>query len=120
MRALSVLFLALVLTSSAQAAQDCEFLKAYDLSEEDVSIMLSVRPVRAATSENLLAQVTAPAESIYQGDPASSQPVGMVALPHPAAGSDSSMLAMLGLPMWVADLFGRQMLEFVQLGFVTR
>lgn len=55
MRALTVLSLAVFLTSSALASDDCEFLNAYDLSEEDVSIMLSVRPARAFVPETELA-----------------------------------------------------------------
>jgi hypothetical protein len=38
-----------VLASTVHAGQSCHYLNAYDLSEEDVSIMESIRPVRAET-----------------------------------------------------------------------
>lgn len=120
MRALTVLFLATVLTSSAQASEDCGFLNAYDLSEEDVSIMLSVRPAQPAKAETLLAQDTAPTESMIKGGPASLQSVGMITVSQPAVVSDSPIMALLSMPMLFADRFGRQVLEFMQVGFVTR
>lgn len=64
MRTLTALFLAAVLTSSAQAEQDCEFMNAYDLSEEDVSIMLSVRPAQAVMPETQLAMPQPASESV--------------------------------------------------------
>jgi hypothetical protein len=67
MRALTFLFLSTVLTSSAQAGQNCEFLNAYDLSEEDVSIMLSVRPARAVIPETQLAMPVPAFESGAKG-----------------------------------------------------
>jgi len=121
MRALTVLFLATVLTSSAQASQDCEFLNAYDLSEEDVSIMLSVRrPAQPVMTDTLLAKDTVPAESLNKVGSAPLQSIDIIALPQPAMVSDSPILAMLSMPILVADLFGRQMLGFMQVGFVTR
>lgn len=55
MRTLTAIFLAAVLTSTAQAGEDCQFLNAHDLSEEDISIMLSVRPAQAALPDTRLA-----------------------------------------------------------------
>jgi hypothetical protein len=56
MRTLTAIFLAAVLTSTAQAGQECEFLNAYDLSEDDVSIMLSVRRSQAVMPDTQLAE----------------------------------------------------------------
>lgn len=64
MRTLTAIFLAAVLTSTAQAGQECEFLNAYDLSEEDVSIMLSVRRTQAVTPDTQLAEQLPTPESL--------------------------------------------------------
>jgi len=56
MRTVTALFLAAVLTSSAQAGDDCALMNAYDLSEEDVSIILSVRRTQAVMPDTQLAK----------------------------------------------------------------
>jgi len=63
MRTINALFLAAVLTSTAQAGDDCELLNAYDLSEEDVSIILSVRRTQTVMPDTLLAKQTPSPES---------------------------------------------------------
>jgi hypothetical protein len=56
MRTFTALFLAAVLSSPVQAGDDCELLNAYDISEEDVSIILSVRRVQTDMPNTLLAK----------------------------------------------------------------
>jgi len=63
MRTLTAFFLATVLTSSAQAGEDCELLNAYDLSEEDVSIILSVRRTQTVVPDTQLAKQLPSSES---------------------------------------------------------
>lgn len=69
MRAFLTLFSAVLLSSAAQAGQDCEFLNASDLSEEDISIMVSVRPIQPTSTDTRLARETPLPLADHANDP---------------------------------------------------
>jgi len=54
MRKLIPFLTATILVSTVHAGQDCHYLNAHELSEEDISIMESVRPVRAGSIRHQL------------------------------------------------------------------